>query len=83
MKERLTKLIREAQERYIYADEMAQHLIENGVDCVKQGEWVDTGDFELDNIYSGWKCSLCGHTFCGTKTNYCAGCGAKMEGGEG
>lgn len=45
------------------------------------GEWIDTGDFELDNIYSGWKCSLCGHIFCGNKTNFCSNCGAKMKGG--
>lgn len=31
MKERLTKLIKEAQERYIYAEEQAQYLMENGV----------------------------------------------------
>lgn len=30
MKERLTKLIKEAQERYIYAEERAQYLIDNG-----------------------------------------------------
>lgn len=47
---------------------------------VRHGEWIDTGDFELDNIYSGWKCSLCGHIFCGNKTNYCSNCGAKMDG---
>ena len=45
-----------------------------------EGEWIDTGDFELDNIYSGWKCSLCGHIFCGCKTNFCSNCGAKMKG---
>lgn len=31
MKERLTKLIKETQERYIYAEEQAQYLIDNGV----------------------------------------------------
>ena len=31
MKERLTKLIKEAQERYIYAEDMAQYLMDNGV----------------------------------------------------
>lgn len=30
MKERLTKLIKEAQERYIYAEEQAQYLMDNG-----------------------------------------------------
>jgi hypothetical protein len=33
MKERLTKLIKEAQERYIYAEEQAQYLIGN---CVEE-----------------------------------------------
>lgn len=31
MLDRLTKLIKEAQERYIYAEEQAQYLIDNGV----------------------------------------------------
>lgn len=31
MKERLTKLIKEAQELYIYAEEQAQYLMDNGV----------------------------------------------------
>ena len=48
-----------------------------------EGEWIDTGDFELDNIYSGWKCSLCGYIFCGSKTNFCPECGARMKGGAG
>lgn len=41
MKERLAKLLKEAQERYIYAQEQAQYLIDNWVECVKHGEWVD------------------------------------------
>ena len=60
----------------------ARQIIGTGYRKQSVGEWVDTGDFELDNIYSGWKCSLCGHIFCGNKTNYCSGCGAKMGGGE-
>lgn len=31
MKERLTKLIKEANERYIYAEEQAQYMMDNGV----------------------------------------------------
>ena len=59
----------------------AKQIIGVGYRKQSVGEWVDTGDFELDNIYSGWKCSLCGHIFCGNKTNYCSNCGAKMKGG--
>lgn len=59
----------------------AKQIIGVGYRKQSVGEWVDTGDFELDNIYSGWKCSLCGHIFCGHKTNYCSNCGAKMKGG--
>lgn len=58
MKERLTKLtklIKEAQERYIYAEEQAQYLIDNGVDCVKHGEWVVDGYFDYPCV-----CSHCG-----------------------
>ena len=44
-----------------------------------EGEWIATGIFELDNIYSGWKCSVCGYIFCWNKTNYCPNCGARMR----
>ena len=51
---------------------------------VRHGEWVDTGILELDTIYGGWKCSVCGDIVCGSKPNYCGNCGAKMDGkGEG
>lgn len=85
MKERLTKLIKEAQERYIYAEEQAQYLMDNDVDCVKHGEWimgVDIADYEYGT------CSVCGYVEydkfpTGNIPNYCSGCGAKMKGGEG
>ena len=60
----------------------AKSLYNAGYRKVEQGEWVDTGDKELDTIYSGWKCSKCGYIFCGYKTNYCSNCGAKMKGAE-
>ena len=53
MKERLTKLIKEAQEKYIYAEEQAQYLMDNGVivpPC-KVGDTVyiiDDGDYGTD-----------------------------------
>jgi hypothetical protein len=51
---------------------------------VRHGEWGDTGDHQLDNIYGGWKCSECGFIYCGYKFNFCPNCGAKMDGkGEG
>ena len=49
---------------------------------VKHGEWVDTGDEQLDTVYSGWKCSECGYIFCGNKFKFCPECGAKMDGGK-
>ena len=64
-----------------YSFRCAKIAVQKGYRKQSEGEWVDTGDFELDNIYSGWKCSLCGHIFCGNKTNYCSNCGAKMKGG--
>lgn len=47
---------------------------------VVHGRWTDTGNEILDNIYAGWKCSLCGYIFCGDNTNFCPNCGAKMDG---
>lgn len=48
---------------------------------VRHGKWLDTGDEQLDTIYSGYKCSVCGFIICGHSGNYCADCGAKMDGG--
>ena len=47
---------------------------------VVHGEWIDTGDEELDKIYSGYKCSVCGFIICGHSGKYCSDCGAKMDG---
>jgi hypothetical protein len=44
------------------------------------GEWLTTGDEQLDNIYSGYKCSVCGFIVCGHAGCYCSECGAKMIG---
>ncbi len=77
MKERLTKLIKEAQERYIYAEEQAQYLMENGVDCVKHGEWKP-----MMSVCNRGMCSVCDEVGA-IRWNYCPNCGAKMKGGEG
>jgi hypothetical protein len=50
---------------------------------VRHGAWLDTGDLELDTIYSGYKCSVCGFIICGHSGNYCSECGAKMDGERG
>lgn len=47
---------------------------------VRHGEWQDTGDKELDTIYSGYRCSVCGFVICGHSGKYCSECGAKMDG---
>lgn len=58
MLDRLTKLIKEAQERYIYAEEQAQYLIDNGVivpPC-KVGGTV----YEVSRYYTGtWEIFEC------------------------
>ena len=50
MKERLTKLIKEAQERYIYAEEQAQYLMDNGVIvtpcCAMVEQFIKYGKFD-------------------------------------
>ena len=39
MKKQLAELVREAKEKHIYSDEIAQYLIERGVVIQKHGEW--------------------------------------------
>lgn len=91
MKERLAKLIKEAQERYIYAEEQAQYLIDNDVDCVKHGEWKAYPD-EHEICATEFACSCCGESFCTSELTdedfllmmkFCPNCGAKIKGGEG
>ena len=60
----------------------AERAVEAGYVKQSEGEWIDTGDEELDKIYSGYKCSVCGFIICGHSGKYCCECGAKMKGGE-
>lgn len=86
-------LIEEIRERGIYGSGYSDAERENDViDRIEsqptieavpvvEAEWISTGDAELDNIYSGYKCSACGYMICGNAPNFCGGCGAKMKGG--
>lgn len=49
---------------------------------VRHGKWGDTGIEELDLIYAGYKCSVCGYIICGNMFNYCPNCGTKMDGSD-
>jgi len=48
---------------------------------VVHAEWTNTGNTELDNVYSAHKCSVCGYTICGNASRFCGGCGAYMRKG--
>lgn len=60
---------------------IADKLYNAGYRKQSEGEWIDTGDEQLDTIYSGYKCSACDFIICGYSGNYCPNCGAKMKGG--
>lgn len=49
---------------------------------VVHGYWSKTGCSDLDDIYFGRKCSVCGFAICGDACNFCPDCGAKMDGGK-
>jgi hypothetical protein len=59
---------------------LIKELTEENERLRAEGEWLDTGDRELDTIYSGYKCSVCGFIICGHSGKYCSECGAKMKG---
>lgn len=61
-------------------DDIVDQLPVSDVQEVKHGKWLETGDEQLDLIYSGYKCSECGFIICGHSGNYCSECGAKMDG---
>ena len=65
-----------------YSFRCAKVGYEKGYRKQSEGEWLDTGDEQLDKIYSGYKCSVCGFVICGHSGKYCSACGAKMKGGE-
>ena len=60
----------------------ADHLIANGAQEVKRGNWIyNLTYYESDEC----NCSLCGQlmtTAKGVRMNYCPNCGAKMDGGK-
>lgn len=60
----------------VFADEIADYLIENGVTFQKIGKWIK--DDDLDSEYYGWFCSECG-TYRLERTTCCPYCGAKMS----
>ena len=91
-RDRLIKLIQEAEDDYMVYEMGAQalaigifksreeyiadHLIANGVIVQKQGEWVSCG---IDNNdMEIIKCSECGRKQFGY-SKFCATCGAKMK----
>jgi hypothetical protein len=64
---------------FLHIDRRVLAMAERAVEP-NEGEWLDTGDEELDKIYSGYKCSVCGFVICGHSGKYCPECGAKMKG---
>lgn len=84
-RERLSDLIDDALAVYdvvvyahLNADEIADHLIANGVTIQKRGRWLQEG-----NAVYMWRhnCSLCGDPVYNKikPYNYCPSCGAKMN----
>ena len=69
MKKQLAELVREAKEKHIYSEEIAQYLIERGVVIEKHGVWLLNG-----------RCSNCLENPLTTHRTYCPNCGAKMDG---
>ena len=55
MKKQLAELVREAKEKHIYSDEIAQYLIDRGVVIQKHGVWIEDGYEEIPCV-----CSNCG-----------------------
>ena len=68
-------------EPLIDAEQTCAALYDIGYRKQSEGEWLDTGDEQLDKIYSSYKCSVCGFVVCGHSGKYCSECGAKMKGG--
>ena len=78
---------------YLYSEQIADHLLANGVIVQKQGEWKKTeeplGWHDVDCV----ECSACHETwildenfdfeFCKEVWHYCPNCGAKLKEREG
>lgn len=62
---------------YYNWEDVADHLIANGVVIQKQGEWVYIESYPWVEMY---RCSECGYeTDDESLTDYCPNCGAKMK----
>ena len=84
MRDRLVELIKQGANGHTLmpTECIADHLIANGVQEVKRGNWIyNLTYYESDEC----NCSLCGQlmtTAKGVRMNYCPNCGAKMDGGK-
>lgn len=60
-------------------EDVADHLIANGVIIQKQGEWEESTNYDV----GFWVCSVCNFTSEATAASklykYCPNCGAKMK----
>ena len=84
MKKQLAELIKEAKEKHIYSDEIAQYLIDRGVVIQKHGVWIGR---QLDNFRKyqvtcsecGWECIENYDSYNEPSDfDYCPNCGAEM-----
>ena len=73
-KEKLVELIRDCK-YWGGCEEMADHLVSNGVTVQQRGHWIVGAD-------GSYMCSECGKVFRYEIGNYCSHCGAKLEGDE-
>ena len=73
MRDRLVELLEQKMHPYL-ADDIADHLIENGVVVRKQAKWIYSTDCYRCSVCAGKRFNL----LLGTDAEYCPYCGAKM-----
>ena len=77
MREKLIELLKEGHKQFLFIDQIADHLIANGVTVREKGEWIPQ-----DNTYTRYTCSVCNTRNHRGGDRFCSLCGADMRGAE-
>lgn len=85
-REKLTELIGECK-WWCISEDIADHLIANGVVVREKGEWDDSGRYKFANGGKAIRCPICGACLNEEEYdlyvwNFCPICGADMTGGD-
>lgn len=79
--EEMAEILCDARHKFVYSDELAEHLYNKGYRKASEGKWRPYKDY-FTHRQVGWICSNCSSVtqdLSNGDTDYCPHCGAVME----